>query len=130
MHRYYPEKEPDAAKWLALSEAERLDLATYAHRKERLNPGAITPHAALHVAVENQLAMGQPASVSQAMVRLRSQGLSRHDAVHAIASVLAEHLHAIVLADDVASKAVPKAYEDAVAMLDGNAWLESFRGDG
>jgi hypothetical protein len=41
--------------------------------------------------VENQIAEGHE-SVVGAMARLTCAGLSRHDALHAIGSVLAEHL--------------------------------------
>jgi hypothetical protein len=130
MNSYDPDKGPDAAKWLALSESERIDLATAAHRADRLDADALVLHSALHVAVETQLAMGEPASVSRAVARLRSQGLSRHDTVHAIASVLAEQLHAAVGGGASSSTSLPKAYDDAVSVLDGNRWLADHRGDG
>jgi hypothetical protein len=130
MNRYDPDNGPDAAQWLALSEAERIDLATDAHRADRLDADALLLHSALHVAVETQLAMREPASVSHALAKLRSQGLSRHDAVHAIASVLAEQLHAAVGGGASSPTSLPQAYDDAVSLLDGNQWLADHRGDG
>jgi hypothetical protein len=47
-------------------------------------------HAVAHVIVENQLAEGLP-EAKRALGRLLGEGLDRHDAVHAIASVLMEH---------------------------------------
>jgi hypothetical protein len=130
MNRYDPNKGPDAAKWLALSESERIDLTTAAHRADRLDADALVLHSALHAAVETQLAMGEPASVSNALARLRSQGLSRHDAVHAIASVLTEQLHAAIGCGATSSTSLPQAYDDAVSVLDGKRWLADHRGDG
>ncbi|CAN7300057.1 hypothetical protein LJR038_003449 [Acidovorax sp. LjRoot38] len=43
--------------------------------------------------VENQLAEGFDPTV-RALQRLRGEGLSRHEAIHAVAAVLAEHLYA------------------------------------
>jgi hypothetical protein len=57
MRRYFPSKGPDPARWLALAEDDRIDLAMDAHRKERLDDGALRMHAMLHVMVETQLAM-------------------------------------------------------------------------
>ena len=55
----------------------------------------MTAHAALHAIVENQIALNlEP--VVRAMHRLRNEGLTRHDAVHAIGSVVAEHLFDIL----------------------------------
>jgi hypothetical protein len=46
-------------------------------------------HAATHVVVESQLAAGAPPEARRAMDRLVRGGLTRHEAVHAIASVAA-----------------------------------------
>ena len=130
MNRYDPDKEPNAAKWLALSESERTDLVTEAHRRLRLDADALILHSALHAVVETQLAMREPASVSQAMERLLSQGLSRHDAVHAIASILAQQLQAAGGSAVSPLTSLPRAYDEAVSALDGSQWLASHRGDG
>ncbi|HEX9819887.1 MAG TPA: hypothetical protein VGD07_09770 [Methylomirabilota bacterium] len=49
-------------------------------------------HAAIHVIVENQVAMGDELPVRRVLERLRREGLDRHEAIHAIGSVLANHL--------------------------------------
>ncbi|MCP5114778.1 MAG: DUF1841 family protein [bacterium] len=53
-------------------------------------------HAAFHTMVENQLAMELPAEAPLVLERLMGEGLDRHDAVHAIASVLAKYMHRAV----------------------------------
>ncbi|MBW2524735.1 MAG: hypothetical protein JRI23_11190, partial [Deltaproteobacteria bacterium] len=42
--------------------------------------------------VETQLAAGEPPAVVAALARLRREGLSRHDAVHAIGWLAMEHM--------------------------------------
>jgi len=86
--RYDASKAPDPQEWLELDESERLDLVKrYIRAKlpvgenERL-------HAAAHVIVENQVAMGDVTVVPATLARLMREGLDRHDAIHAIASVL------------------------------------------
>ena len=56
---------------------------------------SIRVHTALHATIETQIAMKLP-NVVDAITRLRAEGLDRHDAIHAIASVLAERIwHAL-----------------------------------
>ena len=95
MNAYDPEISPDPSEWLALDEQDRIDLAEAFHK----NAGAVLPdlhaHAAFHCAVETQLAERyQPAW--DALNRLKREGLSRHDCIHAVSSVLAAHLFEIM----------------------------------
>ncbi len=90
MDAYDPLETPDADAWLAMDEAERTGLITDYHEREGAglpDPGL---HAAVHAAVENQLAMGDEHAAG-ALSRL-IKDLDRHEAVHAIGSVLTEHL--------------------------------------
>jgi hypothetical protein len=41
-----------------------------------------------HVVVENQIALGEPPAVREALARLMGEGLDRHDALHAVGSVV------------------------------------------
>ena len=93
MDAYDPLIGPDPGEWLALDEAERIDLVEDYHRRARvpLPRRRRRAHAAFHVGVENQLAEGvEP--VRHTLERMLREGLDRHDAVHALASVLAEHV--------------------------------------
>jgi Domain of unknown function (DUF1841) len=45
-------------------------------------------HAIAHVVVENQVALGEATSVPATLDRLMHEGLDRHEAIHAIASIL------------------------------------------
>ena len=91
MDAYNPERGPEPESWLELDEQERIFLIETYHRVARIKLPNMTAHAALHAIVENQIALNlEP--VVRAMHRLRKEGLTRHDAVHAIGSVVAEHL--------------------------------------
>jgi hypothetical protein len=56
--------------------------------------GVVAPpiHAELHLVVENQLAAGDPPEARAALDRLVGDGLDRHEAIHAIGSVVATAL--------------------------------------
>jgi hypothetical protein len=87
--RYDANKAPDPKKWRELDEWERLELVIEYHRLRRLPVGqSIRAHAATHVIVENQAAMGDVTVVPATLDRLMREGLDRHDAIHAIGSVL------------------------------------------
>lgn len=117
--RYDAEIAPNPTLWLSLDERERMRLVSDAHLNVQFNPGAETLHSTLHVIVENQLALGAPAVVAQALDRLTKAGLARHDALHAIASVLAEYAYAALHPEAAGgtSDSLSVAYEDAVANL-------------
>jgi len=95
MDTYDPLYPPDPQAWLDLDESERLVLVNEYHESTEDEAMSFSAHAAMHVIVENQLAEHLP-SVEAALQRLQADGLDRHDAVHAIASVLAEHLYDII----------------------------------
>ena len=120
MNRYDPEYAPDPAEWLALDEMMRIQLAEEHHRVAQIKPPNLKAHAVFHAIVENQLAENlEP--VVRAMSRLTAEGLSRHEAVHAVASVLAEHMHDLlnVKADASNSQAI---YYAAVERLTAKEW--------
>ncbi len=56
--------------------------------------GGVNPfvHLTMHVAVESQLAEGEPPETTATLERLLGSGLSRHEAVHRIANVMVEQV--------------------------------------
>ena len=89
---YDPSSGPDTRQWLALTEEQRFTSVLEYHRHAKIDLPNARLHAAMHVIVENQLAeQYEPAVV--ALARLVTEGLSRHDAIHAIASVLTMQMH-------------------------------------
>jgi hypothetical protein len=122
MEAYNPERGPEPESWLELDEQERILLIETWHRVARIKLPNLTAHAALHVIVENQIALGlEP--VLRAMDRLRKQGLTRHDAIHAIGSVVAENLFGLLKADQNDDAAASQArYYAAVERLTAVSW--------
>ena len=117
MRNYDPEVAPDPEEWLELDEQERIQLAERHHKTARIKLPNVKVHAVLHAIVENQIAEGlEP--VVRAMGRLTRDGLSRHDALHAIGSVVAEHFYETLSTkdEDVANTAQAR-YNAAVERL-------------
>lgn len=92
MEVYNPDSAPDPKRWLAFDERERLDLVHAAVSGEPHLPNPKL-HATFHLIVENQVALGDETPVAAALERLVGEGLDRHDAVHAVGSVLSAHVY-------------------------------------
>ncbi|AFT90454.1 hypothetical protein [Paraburkholderia phenoliruptrix] len=125
MKTYNPESAPEPEAWLELDEQERIVLVEAWHRAAHIKLPNVTAHAAFHTIVENQIALNlEP--VVRAMHRLTTAGLTRHDAIHAIASVVAEHVFDVLNTgkrdDTDASQA---RYLAAVERLTAATWRES-----
>lgn len=86
------------ANWLDDDETARAAAVEVYHRSLSNHPA--TPnarlHALMHVIVENQLAADQPVEVRPTLERLVEDGLTRHEAIHAIGSVVAEQLFKVM----------------------------------
>ena len=122
MEKYDPGCVPEPESWLELDEQERIALVEKYHRVARIRLPNVTAHAALHVIVENQITLNvEP--VVRAMHRLGKEGLTRHDAVHAVGSVVAEHLFDILKTDQNGDAATSQArYYAAVERLTVASW--------
>lgn len=126
MTRYDPEVTPDPSDWLALDEDERISLVERYHRAARVKLPDATVHALVHVIVENQIAEELP-SATDAMARLMKDGLSRHDALHAIGCVVAELLFGTLHAEDKGkAKAAFAGYDAELQRLTAKRWLEEY----
>ncbi|MBN1944212.1 MAG: DUF1841 family protein [Bradymonadales bacterium] len=93
---YDANEGPDPERWLELDESERIEAVMGYHEvmQRELGQRGADPalHAMMHAVVETQLADGSLKAVPAALERLEGQGLSRHDAVHAIGGIVAKHL--------------------------------------
>ena len=89
--KYDSATAPDPEKWLALDDTQRLELVSAYHRRTRVKLPNAQLHKAVHVIVENQLAEGMDLT-TDVLDRLPAEGLDRHEAIHAIASVLIGHV--------------------------------------
>src|SRR3972149_483697 len=110
MNRYDPAQSPDPAEWLRQDEQERNTLVEQYQRRARVDLPNLTLHAAMHVVAENQLALHDE-PVVRALARLMEEGLTRHDAVHAIGSVVAEYLYDILQAKNAPDKSHAPYYD-------------------
>lgn len=93
MERYDPLKAPDATEWLGTDEGERIERVRRYHRHAAVRLPNARLHAAMHVVVENQVAMGDALPVGRTVDRLQAEGLDRHEAIHAVGSVLAGRMY-------------------------------------
>ena len=124
MHQYDPERAPNPEEWLALNEQERFGIAEHYHREARIKLPNLSAHAIFHAIVENQIAEGlEP--VVRAMARLAKEGLTRHDAVHAIGFVLANHINDLFKSKDDATTSQAR-YDAAVERLTAKSWRKEF----
>ncbi len=113
--KYDASKRVDDEWWLSLEEDEHKALCEQHHktkreRKRHEGLGSLELHVAVHVVVENQLAMGEPPEALAALERLLESGLDRHDAIHAIGSCVARVLFQM-------GNGEPKTNEDYVESL-------------
>ena len=92
--KYDASKKVDPSEWLDLDEQERISLVLRHHEDCGDTRDLQSPmgHAVFHVIVENQVAGGPATPVAAVLDRLIGEGLERHDAIHAIGSILAEHM--------------------------------------
>jgi len=83
--------------WLSLDEQLRLELVVdFVNKNENnIEEPAKRIHTSIHVIVENQLAL-ESEPTPKTYSRLRKQGLSRHEAIHAIGAVISEDLFEIM----------------------------------
>src|SRR5215471_21073083 len=97
MDSYNPEHAPVGNEWLEIDEDDRLLLVEQYHRdaRIRLPKSARRLHASIHMIVENQLALNDE-PVVRALDRLMNEGLTRHDALHVIGSLVSKHIHDIL----------------------------------
>lgn len=126
MTRYDPEIAPNPTAWLALDEQVRIDIIRAYHRKARIKPPRLQVHAVFHTIIENQIAQ-RLEPVVRALARLTSDGLSRHDALHAIGCVLSDHLVELSKADtEDTPEAANSRYFAAVERITAKLWWQEY----
>jgi len=125
MDPYNPDIAPAPHEWLILDESERVSLIEEYHRTARipLPRKARHLHATIHCIVENQLALEDQAIVRSTLARLMKDGLTRHEAVHAVGSVLAEHIYDL-LHKKVAAPDAHAPYYAALEQLTVEKWRD------
>ena len=124
--RYDPDVPPKADAWLALDEDEQIRVVDDYHKRIRVDLPADRRrlHSMIHATVETQLAMNLPAVVD-ALRRLQADGLDRHEAVHAVGSVLVDHMHNL-LANEGATGDSNQTYVDGLRDLTAASWRQAW----
>ena len=103
---YDPDRGPDPEEWLEMDEGERSQaVERWAESQERSPADALARagagprggkvpnqrvYAVMLATVETQVAHGDELPVAATLARLRKMGMSRREAVHAVATILAE----------------------------------------
>jgi Protein of unknown function (DUF1186)/SEC-C motif len=129
---YDPLDEPEPQLWLATDEQQRIDLVLAYHRRAGIRAPNDKVHAIIHVIIENQIA-DDKLPVRRTAQRLMSEGLDRHDAIHAIGSVVAGYISDLMgktgsdsrLGEIKSGQDPNKAYFAELERLTAKAWLRS-----
>lgn len=120
MREYDPTLNLDPVKWSSLDDDQKLQLVQEYHERFDSDLPDLALHSVVHTIIENQIALGNETPVAATLARLESGGLARHDAVHAIASVLVNYLHEILSGSD--TKNHNEQYFEALTELTAERW--------
>ena len=123
--KYDPLHAPDPDEWLGLDESERISLVSEYHEQYDEEMPNVQLHSTIHAVVENQAALGDEYPVRKALDRLVEEGLDRHDAIHAIGSVLIKYLWEIGTGENT-SEDFSRDYFEEVKQLTAQQWLDEF----
>jgi len=121
MDSYDPDTSLNGTDWLETDEGERIELVSSYHRRKKSRLPNAQLHSVIHVVVENQLALGE-AVVIETLARLQAEGLSRHDAVHAIGSVLAADLYELMQESAETTGDAYRRYLERLQKLTAETW--------
>ena len=123
MQKYDPMLGLDSERWEALDDDERLSVVMEYHQEAGMELPEEFTHALMHVVVENQIALGEETPVEAVLCRLVDENLDRHDAVHAIASILVNHMFELMHGKDAALD--NDDYYAELEKLTAEKWLRS-----
>ena len=133
---YDASRPVDRDEWLELDDDERSFLVeSYHERLDEDHPDLSTEeqrtlHTTIHVIVENQVALGDGIPVQAKLDRLMAEGLGRHEAVHAIGSVLSAHMHDLMTGKvDGSAEELNARYYRELEGLTARSWREEYADD-
>ncbi|MBU2602469.1 MAG: hypothetical protein KKA32_09915 [Actinobacteria bacterium] len=119
---YDADRAPDPDLWLELEEDERIGLVLEHHQQADEKAPNMELHAMIHAVVETQVAMGDDEPAAATLIRLQEEGLGRHDALHAIGSVLAHQMHRAITEREEADNP-QEAFRRDLEALTATGWL-------
>ena len=125
---YDPFEAPDPDEWFAIDEGERVALVSIYHEdedEEEFEEDSLQVHSVVHTVVENQVALGDEYPVKQTLARLMDEGLSRHDAIHAVGSVLAKYMWRMGRGE-ISSEEFTSGYFEELKTFTAQEWLDEF----
>jgi hypothetical protein len=126
MKSYTPSIQPSAQEWLATEEIDRIRLVREYHESsddevDDLDESGLEIHSAIHVLVENQIALGVE-FLPETMAKLIRQGLDRHDALHAIGAIISQDIFEILKGNG--KEFSPKRYRAKLEKITAKRWRE------
>ncbi len=116
MNAYDPDTPLSPVDWLQTDDGDRVELVASYHRRKGIQLPDSQLHSVIHVVVENQLALGE-AVVVHTLARLQAEGLGRHDALHAIGSVLAADLYELMHEESASTSEARSRYLEGLTKL-------------
>ncbi|WP_163373043.1 hypothetical protein [Endozoicomonas acroporae] len=122
MKYYNPDKPLNVSEWLVLDDEQRKILVSNFHlstEEEFQDDGALTMLSYMHVVVENQIATNVDL-VSETVTKLVRQGLSRHEALHAISAIIVEDIFDML--KGTKSEFCPKKYRRKLEKITAKRW--------
>ena len=124
IHSYLPHVAQDPSMWNALDEDERVFLVSAWHKKHSDAHPAIVSlrgHALAHVVAENMLTSGEVQALS-AMRTMVDQGLTRHEAIHALSDAIVACLLDLAAKGEVYSE---ERFAQEISRLDVNFYFDT-----
>lgn len=98
-------------------------MVTSYHVQSRIGMTNLKLHALMHVNVENMLTQGR-GPMTRALARLQTDGLSRHEAIHALAAVWLAHPVDSYSGDaGLSAREKQLAFNRAVETLSAEKWM-------
>ena len=122
MNTYDPNSGHSPEEWLLLDESERIGLIVLFHENsdEPVPENSWYLHASIHCVIENQIAL-ELENVAETVDKLVRQGLSRHEAIHAIGAVFGEDIFAMMKSKMPFN---PKQHRRRLSKLTAKRWLK------
>lgn len=119
IEQYDPDNGHDAESWIAMDEQARIELIKSYHEKEKPHPEAPNPHlhAVFHNIIETQACVDE--RVKKALERMVGDGLTRHNAIHAAASIVQKYIQAALSKQEPVDE---EAYVEELEAFDANDW--------
>jgi hypothetical protein len=106
---------------MAHDEFERIDAVEQYHRRNKVRLPNVRVHALFHAIVENQVALGDKYPTKPPLARLMNEGLNRHEAIHAISTVLTGAVN-YILKREKAGHNLTKDYDEGLKKLTADSW--------